>query len=115
MLVIPAPEQMVCVDGVADASGLGSTVTVAVVDGPVHPLAVGVIVNVTVTGISVVFVSDPLILPVPVAAIPVTVPVLFLLHVYVVVGTEPLIAIVVIPVPEQIVCDDGVAITSGTG
>ena len=115
MLAIPAPEQIVCVDGVANASGLGSTVTVAVADGPAHPFAVGVIVNVTVTGNNVVLISAPLISPLPLAAIPVTVPVLFLLHVKVVDGTEPLNTMFVIPVPEQIVCVDGVAVASGTG
>ena len=52
--------------------GLGFTTTVAVTGVPVHPLAVGVIVKVTVTGAVVVLVSAPMILPVPLAAIPVT-------------------------------------------
>ena len=52
----------------------GSTspiVTVAVVGVPWQLLAVGVIVNVTVRGALVVLVSEPLIVPVPLAAIPV--------------------------------------------
>ena len=49
-------------------------------DVPGQPLAVGVIVNVTVTGAVVVLVNEPLMFPVPLAAIPVTVPVLFLVH-----------------------------------
>lgn len=56
--------------------GNGFTVTVAVVDGPVQPLADGVIVKVTVTGAVVVLVNVPVILPEPFAAIPVTVAVL---------------------------------------
>ena len=62
-------------------SGIEFTSTVAVVVGPVQPLAVGVIVNVTVIGAKVVLVSVPLILPVPLAAMPVTDPVLSLAHV----------------------------------
>jgi hypothetical protein len=56
------------------------TVTVAVIGGPGHPLAVGVIVKVTVTGAVVVLVNEPLILPVLLAAIPVTATVLFLVQ-----------------------------------
>ena len=52
--------------------GLGVTNTVAIIGVPVQPLAVGVMVKVTVTGEVVVFVSAPLMLPVPVAAMPVT-------------------------------------------
>lgn len=60
--------------------GVGFTSTVAVEVGPGHPLAVGVIVNVTVTGALVVLVNAPLMLPVPLAAMPVTVAVLFLVQ-----------------------------------
>ena len=53
--------------------GVGFTKTVAVVVGPTQPLAVGVMINVTVTGANVVLVNDPLIrLPEPLAAMPVT-------------------------------------------
>ena len=62
------------------AVGVGFTSTVAVIGVPTHPLAVGVIVNVTVIGALVVLVSVPLILPEPLAAIPVTVTVLFLVQ-----------------------------------
>jgi hypothetical protein len=75
-----APEQIVCDSGVADAAGPAFTNTVAVIGAPIHPLAVGVMVNVTVRAAVVVFVSTPLILPVPLAAIPVTVAVLFLVQ-----------------------------------
>ena len=71
--VIVAPEKIVCVDGVADAAGPAFTSTVAVIGAPIHPLAVGVIVNVTVMGAVVVFVNVPaMLLPDPVAAMPVT-------------------------------------------
>ena len=70
--VIAAPEQIVCAGGVARTFGTGFTTTVVVIGVPVHPLAVGVMVNVTVTGAVVVFVKAPVMLPVPLAAIPVT-------------------------------------------
>lgn len=54
--------------------------TVAVIGAPGQLLAVGVMVKVTVTGAVVVLVSEPLILPEPLAAMPVTVAVLFLVH-----------------------------------
>ena len=78
--MIAVPEQMVCEAGAAITLGVGLTNTVAVVLGPLQPLADGVIVNVTVIGAKVVLVSDPLILPVPLAAMPVTVTVLFLVQ-----------------------------------
>lgn len=48
---------------------------------PGQLFAEGVMVNVTVTGAVVVLVNEPLISPEPLAAIPVTEPVLFLVHV----------------------------------
>ena len=78
--MIVAPEQIVCVSGVADATGIAFTSTVAVIGAPIHPLAVGVMVNVTVRGPVVIFVKVPVILPDPVAAIPVTEAVLFLVQ-----------------------------------
>ena len=90
--------------------------TVAVTGVPVQPLAVGVIVKVTVTGESVVLVSEPEMLPLPDAAIPVTVAVLSRVQLYVVPLTGPVTAMVVIDPPEQTVCDDGVAeLTDGVG
>jgi hypothetical protein len=74
------PVQIVCVVGVAVAFGVGFTNTVAVIGAPLQPLAAGVMVNVTVIGILVVFVSVPLILPAPLAAIPVTVATLSLVQ-----------------------------------
>lgn len=60
--------------------GIGLTTTVAVIALPVQPLAVGVMVNVTVTGEVVVLVKVPAILPEPLEGIPVTEPVLFLVQ-----------------------------------
>ena len=56
----------------ATTVGVGLTVTVAVIVGPVQLPCVGIIVKVTSTGALVVLVSAPLILPDPLAAIPVT-------------------------------------------
>lgn len=64
----------------ATTFGVGFTTTVAVIVDPVQPLAVGVIVKVTVTGAFVVFVNVPAMLPFPEDAIPVTVAVLFLVQ-----------------------------------
>jgi len=62
------------------AFGVGFTSTVAVVVGPTQPLAVGVIVKVTVIGELVVLVSTPEILPLPEAEMPVTAAVLLRAH-----------------------------------
>ena len=78
--VIVAAEQIVCDNGVADATGAAFTSTVAVIGAPIHPLAVGVMVNVTVMAAAVVFVKVPAILPDPDVAIPVTEAVLSLVQ-----------------------------------
>jgi len=72
-------------------------------------------VNVTVIGTLVTLVSVPLILPEPLAAIPVTVPLLSLVQLYTVPATFPLNTIVVIADAEQVVCDEGVATAFGIG
>ena len=87
----------------AIALGVGFTKTVAVIGVPVQPLAFGVIVKVTVTGAVVVLVSVPVMFPLPLAAIPVTLAVLFLVQLKVVDTTFPVKAIVVMAVPEHIV------------
>jgi len=79
-VVMVAPEQTVWEDGVAKAFGAGFTSTVAVMGVPVQPLAVGVMVNVTVTGVVAVLVKAPEMLPDPLVAIPVTEAVLFLVQ-----------------------------------
>jgi hypothetical protein len=71
---------MVCDDGVATAVGIGLTRTVALIGVPLQPLAVGVMIKVTVTGALVVFVKFPLIFPFAPEAIPVTVAVLSLVQ-----------------------------------
>ena len=78
--VIVDPEQSVCANGVAVATGVGFTTTVAVIGAAAHPPPV-VMVKVTVIGAAVVFVKAPVILPDPLAAIPVTPAVLFLVQV----------------------------------
>lgn len=103
IVVIAFPEQIVCDAGVATASGVGLTNTVAVIGAPGQPLAVGVIVKVTVTCALVVLVSVPLISPAPLAAIPVTATVLSLVQLYTVPLTLPVNAIVVIALAEQTV------------
>ena len=80
MVVIVAPEQIVWDKGVADAAGPAFTSTVAVTGAPIQPLIVGLMVKLTVTGAVVVFINAPLILPDPLAAIPVTAVVLFLVQ-----------------------------------
>ena len=72
-------------------------------------------VKVTVTAALVVFTSDPLMSPVPLAAIPVAVPVLFLVQLKIVFTTLPVSIIFVIEEPEQIVCVEGVATALGVG
>ena len=114
ILVIPA-EHIVCDAGVAMAFGVGFTRTVAVIGVPVHPFAVGVIVNVTVTGKKVVLVSVPVITPLPLAAMPVTVAVLSLVQLNIVPVTLPVKTIGRIGLAEQMVCDAGVAVASGVG
>src|SRR5678809_630974 len=113
MFVMVAPEHIVWDKGVADAVGPEFTSTVAVIGAPIQPLAVGVIMKVTVTGAVVVFINAPLMLPDPLAAIPVTAVVLFLVQLYVVPVTLLAKAMVLMAAPEQIVCDKGVAEAAG--
>jgi hypothetical protein len=80
IVVTALPEHTVCDVGAATAFGIGFTITVAVIGAPGQPLAVGVTVKVTSTGALVVLVNEPLILPAPLPAIPVTVPVLSLVQ-----------------------------------
>src|SRR5690349_18017046 len=112
MVVIATPEHFVWLAGVATAFGIGLTTTVAVKEGPVQPLAVAVIVNVTVTGALVVLISVPLILPLPLAAMPVTDAVLFLVQL----NDAPVVVldrlIDVIELPEHIVWLAGVLVTT---
>jgi len=115
IVVIGFAEQIVWAAGVATAFGVGLTSTVAVIGAPGQPLAVGVMVKVTVTGAKVVLVSVPLILPEPLAAIPVTVATLSLVQLKVVPATFPVRTMVVIGLAEHTVCEAGVANASGVG
>lgn len=101
IVVIGPPEHIVWLEGVAIALGFGLTRTVAVIGLPAQPLADGVIVNVTVMGAAVVLVSVPLIFPLPLAAIPVTLTLLSLVHAYVAPAVLLVNAIVVIGLPEH--------------
>ena len=103
MVVRAEPEQIDWDDGVATAFGIGLTTTVAVMAVPVQPFAVGVILNITVTGAAVVFVNVPLISPAPPAAMPVTDTVLSLVQLNTVPVTLPVNTMVVRDEPEQIV------------
>lgn len=96
--------------------GIGLTTTVAVIGVPGQPLAVGVIVKVTVIGVLVGLVKVPLIgLPEPLMAIPVTIG-LSRTQLYTTPATAlPVITIGVIAVPEQVVCEAGVATAVGVG
>ena len=95
--------------------GLELTNTVAVIGVPGQPLAVGVIVKVTVIAALVVFVKLPLIVPVPLAAMPVTVATLSRVQLNTVPATLPLGMIGVIAEPEQMVCVAGAAVAFGVG
>lgn len=94
---------------------MGLTTTVAVVGAPWQPSAVGVIVNVTVTGAVVVLVSEPLMLPLPLAAIPVAVVVLSRVQLYEVPVNELVKLMAVMAPPEQTFCVEGVAVATGLG
>jgi hypothetical protein len=78
--VIADAEQIVCDVMLATAFGMGFTNTVVVMGVPEQVAALGVTVNVTVTGAEVVLVKVPVILPVPLDAMPVTATVLFLVQ-----------------------------------
>lgn len=116
MAVIEEPEQIVCDDGLAAASGVGFTTTVAVIGVPSQPLLDGVMVNVTVTGALVVFTSVAFISsPLPLAPMPVTATLLSLVQVKVVPETLLFKSISVMDAPEQIICADGLAVAFGVG
>lgn len=115
IVVMALPEQMAWLAGVATAFGVGLTSTVAVIGVPGQLLAVGVMVKVTVIGALVVLVKAPLMLPAPLAAIPVTVATLSRVQLKVVPFTLPAKTMVVMLLPEQMVCAAGVAVAFGVG
>jgi hypothetical protein len=114
---ILAPEQTDCDAGVPDTeTDVVVTVTAEVIAVPAQPLRFGVIVNVTVVfEIRLVFVTVPLISPVPLDAIPVTVVVAFLVQLKTVPAKFPLTVIGVILEPEQTDCDVTDATAFGLG
>ena len=103
MLVMAAAEQTVCDDGVATASGVGFTSTVAVTGVPGLPFAVGVMIKLTLIGMLVVLVNVPEISPEPETAMPVTETVLSLTQANVVPVTLLLKTISMIASREQTV------------
>ena len=114
--MIAEPEQVVCADGVATAFGIGLTIIVAVMGVPEQPLAVGVMVKVTVTAALVVLVRTAAgTLPVPLAARPVTATLLSLVQLYTVPATAPVNTICWLDEPVHIVCVDGIAVAFGVG
>ena len=87
----------------------------AVIGAPKQPLAVGVIVNVTNTGAFVVFTNVPVMSPVPLAPIPVTLATLSLVHTRLAPATELDNTTGIVDMPEQTVCDAGTAWATGIG
>ena len=83
--------------------GVGFTRIVAVTGTPEHSLALGVMVKVTITGELVVLVKLPLMLVLPLVAIPVTDTALSLVQLKLVEDMLPERTIVVIALAEQIV------------
>jgi hypothetical protein len=114
IVVMATPEHFAWLEGVATAMGVGFTTIVAVIGVPMQVLAVGVIVNVTVSGAAVELVKEPLISPLPLVAIPVT-DALSLVQAKVVPGTLPVKTILVMALAEHIDWLEGVAIASGVG
>ena len=115
IVVMGTPLQRVWDAGVATALGTGLTTTVAVMGAPDgQPAAFSeVMVNVTVTGAFVVFVRAPLILPVPLAAMPVTDRVLSLVQLNV--APTPARTMAVTGLPVQMVWAAGVAVVLSVG
>ncbi|MNQ59303.1 hypothetical protein D3C85_735360 [compost metagenome] len=115
MVVFSTGNTLGCEIVTAPPTDAASTKTVAVIGVPGHPFAVGVIVKVTVIGAFVVLVKLPLMFPLPLAPIPVTVPVLSLVQLKIVPATLPERIMVVTVLVEQIVCEAGVATALGVG
>lgn len=112
MDVVPGV-QKVCDAGVAVATGFGFTVIVTDIGVPLQPPAVGVTVYTAVPGdVPVAVSASPIDVPEPAAA-PVT-PDWLTVQLKVVPVTLPLNAMDG-ELPEQIVCDVGVAVTVGVG
>jgi hypothetical protein len=115
MVPLLALAQTVASELVVPPTVNGYTVTVEFTVAPEQPSATGVIVKVTVIGAAVVLVKNPVILPLPLAAIPVTDVVLSLPQLNVEADTEPLNSIAVMEDPVQIFCDEIDTIAVGVG
>lgn len=105
-ILVVEPVQMD--SALAEPTGVGFTNTVAVIGDPTQNVGagpVGVMVKVTVTGALVVFVNVPVMLPLPLAAIPVTSVVLSRVQAKVVPVTELLVPKLIVPIatPEHLV------------
>lgn len=115
IIVNGKPEQIVWLLGAAKASATGLTNMVAVMGVPWHPSAVGVMVNVTVTGVFPLFTSDPLILPDPLLLMVPAIPGLFLTQLNVVPGVVLDKTTWVMSIPLQTDWLAGVATATGEG
>lgn len=109
------PEQMVCEMGAGIATGFGYTRTSTIIGVPGQPLAVGVMVNVTVMGLLVLLSRFPLIFPLPLLPIVPVTPGLSLTQLKVVAGTAPVNWMFVIFTSEQVVWNTGKPTASGIG
>lgn len=110
---VAVPEQIVWVAGVAVTTGIGFTVMVTVTGVPVHPLADGVIEYTAVPAVVPVAVSVCAI-DVPLPADAPDTPVCVTVQEKVVPVVKLDKEMPVVP-PEQIVCDEGVAVANGIG
>jgi hypothetical protein len=111
------PEQTVSDVVVNVTRGMGFTVMLTVVSLK-QPLALALTVNTVVCGVLVLFTREPeMMFPVPVAGIPVTLVVLFLVQLKVVpltvFGLETMIWEMI--APEQMLCSDELTDTAGEG
>ena len=81
---------------------------------PVAMVSVGVIVNITLCCVLVLLLSVPLMLPVPLVR-PETFTSWSLVQLYAILGKLPVKVIVVMALPEQLLCVEGEAVAVGIG
>lgn len=113
VIAVAVPEQIVCVVGVAVTTGIGLTVTVAVIGEPVQPFAVGVI-EYTAVPVAEAVADNVCAIVLPEAAVAPETPVCVTVQLNAVPVVKLDNAIDVVP-PEQSVCVDGVAVANGIG
>ena len=99
--------------GVAVTAGTGFTVIVTVIGAPGHPPEVGVMVYTAVPGTVPVVLNVCAIVDPGAAVAPVT-PVCTTVQLYVV-APSVLLSAMDVAEPEQMVCDEGVAVATGAG